>query len=416
MPGPVESPSGVPCGGIVCVSHRRAPITVVVRRRPCSSTGSWLFRYQRGARTCWAGLGRAAITSLVEARAKAAEMQRQLAAGIDPLAQKREIKMAEKTSATSAAIEGATFRKAAEAYIHAHWQGWRSQKHRAQWTSSIYALRDTLGAKPVGAIGREDVLGMLRPLWTKTPDSANRLRARIEQILDFAKASGWRTGENPARWKGDLEFVLPAPRKIRAKTHFAALDYRLVPDLFAALAKRFDRPEFRALGFTILTAARTGEVLGAKWDELDLASGVWIIPGSRMKSGREHHVPLSPPALDILSRCPSDSPGPFALGANGMLRCLHGVLASKAASVHGMRSAFRDWSGDCTAFPREVAEAALAHAIGDSTERAYRRGTALEKRRALMDAWADYCGRALVEDSASEFDARTHQPFEDVQP
>jgi integrase len=253
----------------------------------------------------------------------------------------------------------------------------------------------------VSEVETGDVLGVLKHLWQSRPETASRLRGRIERVLDYAKAHGWRTGENPALWRGHLQNVLPARQKL-TRGHHAAMPYRDVPGLMGELRGKRAMAA-RALEFLILTAARAGEVFGATWDELDLEKGLWTIPGNRMKAGKEHRVPLSERALAVVSDLnearvsdyvfPGQKPGrPLSSMAFDMLMRRMKV---DAYTAHGFRSAFRDWAGDCTSFPREVAEAALAHKVGDSVELAYRRGDALEKRRALMQAWADHCLNAI---------------------
>jgi integrase len=251
-------------------------------------------------------------------------------------------------------------------------------------------------AKPVADIAMADVLEVLQPLWRSRPETASRLRGRIEAVLDAAKAQGFRQGENPARWRGHLDKLLPKRQKL-TRGHHAAMPYREVPAFMARLRER-ESISSLALEFAILTAARTGEVLGARWQEIDLAAKVWTVPATRMKAGKEHRVPLSSRALAILERLAKAKTGEFVFpgqkpGHPLSTMALEMVLRRmkiKGATVHGFRSTFRDWSGDETHFPRELAEAALAHVAGDSTERAYRRGDALEKRRALMNAWAQY--------------------------
>jgi integrase len=389
-----------------------------------SGAGSWLFRYQRRdgtKRNVWVGLGRAKLFSLVEARHRAAELEKQLASGLDPLALKREGKRAEKQAEQQAAIDAVTFKKAAEAFIHAHWASWRSLRHREQMANSLFRTYDRIGALPVGAVDVEAVLSVLKPMWAVTPDSASRLRGRIESVLDFAKAHGWRTGENPARWKGGLKSLLPRPKKVRPPQHFSAMPFAEVPSLIADLANRFD-DRAAALLFCILTASRTGEVRSCAWDEIDLDAAVWTIPGPKMKSGRPHRVPLSDAAIACLpflgERGVGDTPssdfvfghdfmrGRKPLGENALINLLNEVRPGLPYTVHGFRSSFRDWCAECTDHAREVAEAALAHAVGDSTERAYRRGDALLKRRRLMADWAGFCMAAppLAADPESRMD------------
>jgi integrase len=274
---------------------------------------------------------------------------------------------------------------------------WRNPKHRAQWRMTLETYAAPLRAKRVSEIDTNDVLKVLTPLWTQIPETASRLRGRIERVLDYARARGWRTGENPALWRGHLRNVLPAPIKL-GRGHHAAMPYADVPAFMERL-RVLTGISSRALEFLILTAGRSGEIREARWEEVDLDTAVWSIPAGRMKAGREHRVPLVPRAVEILKGMqrlqvseyifPGQSPGrPLSLMAFEMLLRR---LKTDAYTVHGFRSSFRDWAGDQTDYPREVAEAALAHSVGDATERAYRRGDALAKRRALMEAWAAHC-------------------------
>jgi integrase len=250
---------------------------------------------------------------------------------------------------------------------------------------------------PVDEVATEAVLDVLRPVWQRAPETASRLRGRIEAVLDFAKARGWRAGENPAVWRGHLALILPKRQKL-TRGHHAAMAFDAVPEFIAALRER-DAMAALALEFLILTAARSGEVLGARWAEIDLEAKVWTIPASRMKAAREHRVPLSSRALAILAQLVETKTGEFVFFGQRHGKPLSPMSLEKTmrrlkvvgATVHGFRSAFRDWAGETTSFPREIAEAALAHVAGDSTERAYRRGDALEKRRELMEAWAAFC-------------------------
>ena len=295
-----------------------------------------------------------------------------------------------------------TFGKVALAYVEAHEASWRNAKHRAQWRSTLETHCKPIWGTAVDKIATEQVLAVLQPIWLTIPETAARLRGRIEVILDAARAQGHRTGENPARWRGHLDKLLAKPGKL-SRGHHAAMAYRDVAAFVARLRAR-DAVAGMALEFTILTAARSGEVLGARWREFDLVAKVWAVPGSRMKAGREHRVPLSGRALAILEKLRAARAGEFVFPGQRPGRPLSGMslemllrrMKVEDATVHGFRSSFRDWCGEETSFPREIAEAALAHVAGDATERAYRRGDALDKRRQLMEAWAAFC----------EFDAR----------
>jgi integrase len=245
---------------------------------------------------------------------------------------------------------------------------------------------------PVDAIDTQAVLGVLQPLWQRIPETASRLRGRIEAVLDYAKANGLRTGENPASWRGHLALILPRRQKL-SRLHHKAMPYAEVPAFIGKL-REVESIHALALEFLIFTAGRSGEVLGATWDEVDIDARVWLIPASRMKAGREHRVPLSARAMAILDRMAGIRTGDLVFAGQRRRRPLSKTALSRlvtGATVHGFRSAFRDWCGNETSFPRELAEQALAHATGGAVERAYRRGDALEKRRGLMEAWSNYC-------------------------
>jgi integrase len=293
---------------------------------------------------------------------------------------------------------------AAESLLADVEQGWRNQKHRGQWHMMATTYAAGLRDRPVAEINTDDVLAVLKPLWQRIPSTASRTRGRIERVLDYAKARGWRTGENPARWRGHLALMLPKPEKLRRGRH-TALPFPEVPAFMERLRQQTALAA-RTLELLILTASRTGEITGMCWEEVDLHAGLWIIPARRMKAAREHRVPLSPRAVAILSERQAEAlelvgkgtlagfvwPGrkPGHGLSNGTLERVLDRMGV-AVTVHGFRSAFRDWAGDRTSFPREVAETALAHVVEDATERAYRRGDALEKRRQLMEAWAAFC-------------------------
>jgi integrase len=291
-----------------------------------------------------------------------------------------------------------SFGEYADAYISSVESGWKNPTHRQQWRNSLRDHARTLAGKQVDQITTDDVLEVLRPIWLKTPETASRVRSRIERILDAAKAQGHvpREDGNPARLKGHLDHLLPRQGGM-SRGHHKALPYSDVAKFMAELGKR-DAPAARCLEFTVLTAARSGEALGASWEEIDLDQRLWRVPASRMKAGAEHVVPLSDPAVALLKNTKLE-----ASADNGLIFSVNGVARSNMAmgmllrrmkyehiTVHGFRSTFRDWAGDCTQHPREVIEAALAHTIQDKAEKAYRRGTALERRRQLMHEWADF--------------------------
>jgi len=275
--------------------------------------------------------------------------------------------------------------------------GFRNEKHKAQWKSTLATYAAPLRSKPVDTITTDDILAVLEPIWTLKPETASRVRGRIEKVLDAAKAKGFRDGENPARWRGHLDHLLPKPSKME-RGHHAAMPYEDVAAFVGDLRKRPTTATF-AVEFCILTAARSGEVLGARWSEMDLAKRLWTVPAHRMKAGREHRVPLSNRAMSILKQLRDADCGEFVFPGQKPKKPLSNMamemvlrrMKIENATVHGFRSSFRDWAGNVTSFPREVTETALAHVIGDKAEQAYRRGDALEKRRILMDSWAAYC-------------------------
>ena len=359
----------------------------------------WVLRFTSNGKRREMGLGSYPLVSLADARAKAVDARRVTADGKDPI-------LCRDTEATKAA-EVPTFTQAAAAFIRAHRRGWSNPKHARQWVSTLktYA-RPTLGAKPVDQIGTEDVLRVLQPIWTTKTETAKRVQGRLENILDFAAARRWRDQSNPARWHGHLDKLLPRPSRVAKVAHHPAMPYQDVPAFMAELAGK-DGVSALALRFLILTACRTGEVTGAEWNEIDLEATVWTIPGERMKAKREHRVPLSNAALAVLAALPRIAGNPYVFsGARhgrpvsnmAMLQMMrgmgYGVGGDRGDYVpHGFRSAFRDWSGEVSTFPRDVCEMALAHVIENKVEAAYRRGDLFEKRRAMMDAWAAWCTR-----------------------
>jgi integrase len=358
-------------------------------------TKAWIFRFTMQGRARHMGLGPVDTLSLAEARDKARDARKLVLDGIDPIEQRKAVQKA-RWAETAKQI---TFRDAAQRYIDAHKAGWRNPKHASQWSATLelYAY-PVVGTLPVGAVDTALVLKILEPIWSVKTETASRLRGRIEAVLDWATARHYRQGENPARWRGHLDKLLPAKTKVRKVRHHDAMPYVDIPAFMAEL-RRQDCISAHALEFTILTAARTGETVGATWDEIDLLTKVWTIPGERTKSGREHRVPLSDRAAELLGKVSREDKNPFVflgqragqgLSNMAMLQLLRGMKGD-GLTVHGFRSTFRDWAAEETNFPREVAEAALAHVLRDKTEAAYRRGDALEKRRRLMQAWARHC-------------------------
>jgi integrase len=343
---------------------------------------SWVLRYQVDGRRRDLGLGAYPDVSLAMARERAAQARRLIANGEDPIAQKQQAKPK-------------TFRDAALELIESKRPGWKNAKHAAQWVSTLEAYAfPKLGQMQASRIETADVIAALKPIWSKKPETANRVRQRIEAVIDYASALGIRSGDNPARWRGHLDNLLPKPKKMRAVQHHPALPHSEIAGFMAALENR-SGVAARALGFTILTAARSGEVRGMTWAEIDLEAGIWTIPADRMKAGKEHRVPLSDAALSLLGERSEDSAIVFAsetkrgkpISDMSMIAVLR-RMGFDGITVHGFRSTFRDWAGETTGFPREVIEAALAHGIKDKAEAAYARSDLFDKRRTLMEAWA----------------------------
>jgi integrase len=355
-----------------------------------SETGArkWVFRYMRAGKRVEMGLGSVPSVSLAQAREKAADARRLVKAGKDPVAARR---------AEQAAGADETFGPFALKLVDTIETGFRNDKHRAQWRTSLTTYAGPIWNMRIAEIETDDVLACLKPIWQTKAETASRVRGRIERVLDAAAARGLRSRDNPARWRGHLANLLPKRQKL-ARGHHAAMPFDDVP-AFVSRLREVEGVSARALEFAIVTAARSGEVLGARWPEIDLAGRVWTVPAARMKAGREHRVPLCERAVEILTGLAEMKIGDFVFpgakrGSPLSVMALTMVMRRTGAgnfTVHGFRSAFRDWAGERTNFPREIAEAALAHVVGDATERAYRRGDALEKRRALMEAWAAFC-------------------------
>jgi integrase len=358
---------------------------------------SWIFRYFRHGKPHEIGLGSLKAVGLAAARTKASECRALLADGIDLIAARH----AERAQQALEAARGMTFDNCADAYIKAHSSAWKSQKHVAQWTATIRSyVSPVFGSLPVQAVDVALVMKVLEPIWTTKPETAARVRGRIESVLNWAKARGYRTGENPAVWKGHLDNLLPARSKIAKVKHHAALPYERTAQFIEAL-RRQDGVAPLALEFAILTAARTGEIIGARWGEVDLAGKVWTVPASRMKAGCEHRVPLSAEALAVLNKVSEGEPEDFVFAgrkrrqlSNMALLMVLRRMGQGELTAHGFRSTFRDWAAERTNFPAEIAEAALAHTVGNKVELAYRRGDFFEKRRRLMDAWGEFATKA----------------------
>lgn len=348
-----------------------------------SGAKSWCMIYYIGGKRRQLGLGSTTIVTLAAARAKALEGLALRREGRDP-------KLVWKTVTSGVP----TFGEAALDFIDGREAGWKNAKHRLQWRNTLTTYAKPIWDMPVSDIGVDDLLRVLRPIWVTKAETAKRVRGRIERVLNAVKVRGHRSGENPATWRGNLEFVLPKQRK-GPKQHHPAMPFEAVPAFMVRLAER-EALSARALELTILTAVRTSEALQASWDEFDLNARLWIIPAHRMKAGKEHRVPLSPQALELLESL--SRVGPFVFPglkpgkplSNMSMEMVLRRMEVTDCTVHGFRSSFRDWCGEKTAFPRDIAEMALAHAVGSDVERAYRRGDALEKRRELMAQWGAY--------------------------
>jgi integrase len=352
-----------------------------------SDAGSrkWVLRFTWRGAAKEMGLGSANDVPLADAREKAADARRTIARGSNPIDERKR--------------DGGipTFGYMADAVCETVAASFRNEKHKAQWRMTLTNYAAPLRGKQVDTISTEDVLAVLKPIWTEKPETASRLRGRIEKVLDAAKAKGHRTGENPARWRGHLDHLLPKPLKL-SRGHHAAMPYDQVAGLIADLRER-EATAARALEFCILTAARSGEVLGLRRSEIDFDKKIWTVPANRMKAGREHRVPLSARAFAIVKELASTDAGSFVFAGQSRNKPLSNMamdmmlrrMKREDVTVHGFRSSFRDWAGNVSSFPREITETALSHVIGDKAEQAYRRSDALEKRRRLMDAWAAFC-------------------------
>ena len=363
-----------------------------------SGARSWVYRFMLRGKSRDVGLGAASgpdTISLATARDKAAALRLQVKAGVDPLAERHREASEALASVQAALIAGITFKAVAETYIGANEGSWRNDKHRQQWRNTLAAyVYPVMGELPVAEIGTAHVLKILEPIWQDKPETASRIRGRIETVLDAAKARGYREGENPARWRGHIAQILPARSRL-TRGHHKAMSYEAISAFMAKLRER-EAMAALALEFVILTATRTSEVLGATWAEVDLDKAIWTVPATRMKAGKEHRIPLSPRAVEILeavkplgkaSLFPADKGGKLSTMAMSML--LRRMKLD--CTVHGFRSAFRDWAAEQTGYAHEVCEMALAHTIGNKVEAAYRRGDLFDKRRRLMADWSVYC-------------------------
>jgi len=366
---------------------------------------SWLFRFMIAGKAHGMGLGPTHTVSLADARQKALAARKLLLDGVNPLAAKKEDQLA--TALANARMM--TFDQCAEAYISSHKAGWKNEKHADQWTNTLNTYASPVfGKLPVAEVDTALVVKCLKPIWEAKTETASRLRGRIESILGWATTSGYRTGENPARWKGHLDNLLATISKASRTKHHPSLPWQRMNEFLSAIRAR-DGLSARAVELAILTACRSGEVRGAKWDEFDLAKKVWTIPAERMKARREHEVPLSAAALSLLKALPQAGELVFA-GNKGQALSDMSLTAvirrmnvgdhpnwidanGDGITVHGFRSTFRMWAAETTNYPREVAEHALAHQLPDAVERAYQRGSQFAKRAALMAEWAAYCDK-----------------------
>ncbi|MBF0383833.1 MAG: integrase arm-type DNA-binding domain-containing protein [Magnetococcales bacterium] len=365
-------------------------------RVSATGTKSWIFRYRDHGRLRDHGLGTLSTINLAEAREVARQCRKLRLQGLDPIEEK-------KRRLTAAKIEAAkaiSFAECAASYIETHRTGWKNAKHAKQWGSTLSTyVYPVFGDLPVAEINVGLVMRAIEPIWTTKPETASRVRGRIEAVLDWAKVRGYRTGENPALWKGNLSHLLPARGKVSRVNHHAALPHTEMAAFWSALSKQAGIAA-QALRFAILTATRTSETLEAVWEEVDMETGVWTIPAERMKGDKEHRVPLSQPALAILKEMETQSTGKYIFPgmksdrplSNMSLLAVLKRMKRPDLTTHGFRSTFRDWAAECTDAPREVAEAVLAHALSNKVEAAYRRSDLFEKRQGLMVEWAGYCG------------------------
>jgi integrase len=368
-----------------------------------TGTKSWLFRYETNQRERWMGLGSLNTFNLAEARERARKARQLIADGIDPL----EARAAEKARLAAEAAKLMTFANAADQYYAAHEASWSNAKHRQQFRNTMaqYVL-PKIGRLSVAAVDTGEVLKCIEPLWKDKTATANRVRGRIESVLDWATVRGYRKGDNPARWRGHLSEVLPAVAKVAKTEHHNAMPYAELPAFMAKLATAQGVPA-RALEFLILTAARTSEVSNAPWDEIDLQAKTWTIPAERMKADRDHKVPLSDRAVALLQHLPREGEFVFVGAKAGapiswiaMSRALKRITHN-GETVHGFRSTFSDWAHERTGYANHVIELSLAHSIGSAVEKAYRRGDMFDKRRRLMSDWARYCSTKPAADTGN---------------
>ncbi|MGJ4905490.1 tyrosine-type recombinase/integrase [Bradyrhizobium sp. HKCCYLS2058] len=356
---------------------------------------SWIFRYRTGGKLRDMGLGPFHTVSLAEAREKAEVCRAMRLKGLDPLEERHR----EQQAKVIEAAEAITFEKCAESYIAAHKDGWKNGKHAELWTTTLEAyVYSTFKDKPVAAIDGDLVLRVLQPIWKEKTETASRIRGRIERILDWAKAMKYRTGDNPARWRGHLDHLLPKRSRVRAIVHHAALPIDETPD-FIQILRQEETVVARAFEFCILNATRTNETMGMRWSEYDEKAQLWTVPAARMKASRDHRIPLAKRAQLILAEMQEIRTSDFVFPGGKQERPLSSMaflmllrrLKRDDITAHGFRSTFRDWAAERTDFPNEVVEMALAHTISNKVEAAYRRGDLFDKRRQLAEAWAAFC-------------------------
>ncbi|MSP81882.1 MAG: site-specific integrase [Alphaproteobacteria bacterium] len=375
--------------------HDGAGLNLRVAR---GGTRSWIFRYTLNGKARYFGLGPFGSVSLAEARRKAAVARQRIADGLDPV----EVRQDERRARRLAEAKGATFDQCVERFLASHGHGWRNLKHRQQWANTLATYcGPVFGSLPVSAIDTPLVMKVLEKLWHEKPETASRVRQRIERVLGWATIQGLRGGANPAAWKNHLDHLLPARGKVRAVEHFAALDYAMVPEFMATLARREGLAAL-ALRFVVLTACRTGEALGARWSEIDLGAKAWTVPGARMKASKMHRVPLVPETMKLLEAVAeyreSEAPEGFLFPGSGRSRSLSNMSLlmllrrmDVPVTSHGFRASFKTWASEKTNFPNEIIEASLAHAVGNRVEQAYQRSDVLDRRRRLMGDWASFC-------------------------
>ncbi len=373
-----------------------------------SGRKSWVLRYQLNGKRREAGLGSFPAVGLKDARIAAGALRGKIHAGIDPLDERHRQKEESRESLKHDAAKKITFSAVANDYINAHRAGWKNAKHAQQWNNTLttYAF-PVIGDLSPAEIETRHILEILQAIWSTKPETASRVRNRIELVLDSAKARDLRSGENPARWRGHLDKLLPKRSKVATVRHHSALPWQELPAFMAEISGR-EGLAFRAMELTILTAARTSEVLNARWDEFDLINNTWTIPAERMKAGKAHRIPLVTEVIALINRLRLlANSGPFLFPGERQGRPLSNMsmlmglrrMNREDLTMHGFRSCFRDWAAEATAYPREVAEHALAHVVSNSTEAAYFRSDLFAKRRALMDEWAIFATQTTYQTS-----------------